>query len=77
MKILEIRMRLPYKERGSVLGRLLFKIGGRIRDIHFLPPSVTGTSEVRIEVFGGKELVKELKALIKNGKVSFRVLSEA
>ncbi|NPA47944.1 MAG: hypothetical protein GXO14_04810 [Thermococci archaeon] len=77
MKILEIRMRLPYREKGSVLSRLLSKISGRIEDVHFLPPTVTGISEVRIEVAGGRELIKELKTLIKNGKVSFRVLSEA
>jgi len=77
MQILEVNMRLPYKERGSILGRLLSKVGGRIRDIHFHPPDATGMSEVRMELIGSKELIQELKKLIKNGKVSFKVLSEA
>nr|WP_297513333.1 hypothetical protein [Thermococcus sp.] len=77
MQILEVNMRLPYKERGSILGCLLSKVGGRIRDIHFHPPDATGMSEVRMELIGSKELIQELKKLIKNGKVSFKVLSEA
>lgn len=77
MQILEVDIRLPYREKGSVLRRLLSKVGGRIRDIHFLPPDATGMSEVRMEVFGGKELAQELKKIIKKGKLSFRVLSEA
>jgi hypothetical protein len=77
MQILEVDIRLPYRERGSVLRRLLSKVAGRIRDIHFLPPDATGMSEVKMEVLGGKELAQELKKMIKNGKLSFRVLSEA
>jgi len=77
MQILEVNMRLPYKERGSVLGRLLSKVSGRIRDIHFLPPDATGMSEVRMELVGGRELIRELRKIVKNGKLSFKVLSEA
>ncbi|WP_297550877.1 hypothetical protein [Thermococcus sp.] len=77
MQILEVNIKLPYRERGVVLGRLLSKISGRVRDIHFLPPDATGMSEVRMELVGGKGLIKELKRVVKNGKVSFRVLSEA
>ena len=77
MQILEVDIRLPYRERGSVLRRLLSKVAGRIRDIHFHPPDATGMSEVKMEVLGGKELAQELKKMIKNGKLSFRVLSEA
>jgi len=77
MQILEVDIKLPYRERGSVLSRLLSKVSGRIRDIHFLPPDATGMSEVRLELVGGRELVQELKRIVKNGKLSFRVLSEA
>ncbi|WP_297469503.1 hypothetical protein [Thermococcus sp.] len=77
MQILEVNIKLPYRERGDVLGRLLSKISGRVRDIHFLPPDATGMSEVRMELVGGKDLIKELKRVVKNGKVSFRILSEA
>lgn len=77
MQILEVDIRLPYREKGSVLRRLLSTVGGRIRDIHFLPPDATGIAEVRMEVFGGKELARELSKMIKNGKLSFRVFSEA
>ncbi|EEB73122.1 hypothetical protein [Thermococcus sp. AM4] len=77
MQILEVDIKLPYRERGSVLSRLLSRVSGRIRDIHFLPPDATGMSEVRLELVGGRELVQELKGIVKNGKLSFRVLSEA
>ena len=77
MQILEVDIKLPYRERGSVLSRLLSRVSGRIRDIHFLPPDATGMSEVRLELVGGRELVQELKRIVKNGKLSFRVLSEA
>ncbi len=77
MQILEVNLKIPYRERGSVLGRLLSKVSGRIKDIHFHPPDATGMSEVRMELVGSKELVQELKKFIKNGTVSFKVLSEA
>jgi len=77
MQILEVNLRIPYRERGSVLGRLLSKVAGRIRDIHFLPPDATGMSEVRMELVGGRELIRELRKIVKNGKLSFKVLSEA
>ncbi|CAI1493361.1 conserved protein of unknown function [Thermococcus nautili] len=77
MQILEVNMRLPYKERGSILGRLLSKVGGRIKDIHFLPPDATGMSEVRMELVGDRKLIQELRKIVKDGKLSFKVLSEA
>ncbi|NJE53767.1 hypothetical protein [Thermococcus sp. 21S9] len=77
MQILEVNMRLPYKERGSILGRLLSKVGGRIKDIHFLPPDATGMSEVRMELVGDRRLIQELRKIVKDGKLSFKVLSEA
>ncbi len=77
MQILEVDIKLPYRERGSVLSRLLSKVSGRIKDIHFLPPDATGMSEIRMELIGGKELAQELRKVVKIGKLSFKVLSEA
>ena len=77
MKIVELDIRVPYESRGRILRRILSKVKGRIRDIHFLPPDATGMSEVRMELVGGKDLIGELKRVVKNGKVSFRILSEA
>ncbi len=77
MKIVEITLKLPYEERGQILGRIYGKIRGRIQDVHLLPPSVTGLSEIKLRVLVSdvQELVKELKETIKNGKVSVRVIS--
>jgi hypothetical protein len=78
MQIVEIDLKLPYKERGSVLSKIVSRFGGRIRDIHFHPPDANGLSEVRIEVLSeGTKAISELKKVIKNGKVSFRILSTA
>lgn len=77
MQILEVDLKIPYRERGSVLGRLLSKVSGRIRDIHFHPPDATGMSEVRMELIGSKELIQELKKIVKGGKISFKILSQA
>ncbi len=77
MKILEVEIKLPYKNRGPLMTRLLSRLSDRIRDLHLLPPNATGMSELRMELVGGKEIIKELKEMIKNGKISFRVLSEA
>ena len=77
MQILEVNMKLPYRERGSVMGRLLAKISGRIRDVHILPPDARGMSEIRLEIEGSRELINELRKIVKGGKLSFRVLSEA
>ncbi len=78
MKIVELDMKLPYKGRGAVLARLYGRIRGRIRDIHFLPPNAEGVSEVRVEIVEDNPagLLSELKKIIKNGKISFRILSE-
>jgi len=77
MQILEVNISLPYKEKGSILGRLLSKVGGRIKDIHFLPPDAAGMSEVRMELVGDGKLIQELRKIVKDGKLSFKVLSEA
>ena len=79
MKIVELDIRVPYKGRGAVLARLYDKIRGKIRDIHFLPPTADGVSEIRMEIVEENPtgLLSELKKIVKNGKISFRVLSEA
>ncbi len=81
MQIVELNLKLPYEGRGGkILSRLYEKVrGGRIRDVHFSPPTPEGISEVRMEIVeeDAPKLLSELKKIIKNGKVSFRVLSEA
>ncbi|AIU70759.1 hypothetical protein TEU_10665 [Thermococcus eurythermalis] len=77
MQILEVDLKIPYRERGNILGRLLSKVSGRIRDIHFHPPDARGMSEIKMELVGGIDLAQELKKLVKEGKISFKVLSEA
>ncbi|NJF24999.1 hypothetical protein E3E29_04890 [Thermococcus sp. Bubb.Bath] len=77
MQIVEITLKLPYEDRGQVLSKLYGKLKGRVRDVHFLPPSATGLSEVKLEllVSDAHKLIKELKETIKKGKVSVKVLS--
>ncbi|WP_457751594.1 hypothetical protein [Thermococcus sp.] len=79
MKIVELNIKIPYKSRGAVLAHLYDKIRGKIRDIHFFPPTADGVSEIRMEIVEDNptDLLSELKKVIKNGKISFRVLSEA
>ncbi|ASI98980.1 hypothetical protein [Thermococcus celer] len=79
MQIVELNLKLPYEGRGKILSRLYEKVRGRIRDVHFSPPTPEGISEVRMEIVeeDAPKLLSELKKIIKNGKVSFRVLSEA
>lgn len=79
MKIVELDMKIPYKGRGVVLARLYEKVRGKIRDVHFLPPTAEGLSEIRMEIVeeNPSGLLSELKKIIKNGKISFKVLSEA
>lgn len=80
MQIVEIDIKLPpYKERGAILSKIVSKFGGRIRDIHFHPPDPKGIGEVRVEleVENGKSIISELKRLLKGGRFSFRILSEA
>jgi len=79
MKIVEVKIKLPYQEKGAILSRILSRVRGRIKDIHFLPPDATGMSEIRMEVLENnpRSLLGELKRMIKDGKISFRVLSEA
>jgi len=77
MQIVEITLKLPYEERGQVLSRLYGKLKGKIRDVHFIPPSATGLSEVRLEllVSDAQRLMKDLRETVKKGKISVKVLS--
>ncbi len=79
MQIVEVGIKLPYREKGIILSRILGEIRGRIKDIHFLPPDSAGMSEIRIEVVENNPhpLLGKLRKMIKNGKLSFRILSEA
>ncbi|WP_456420600.1 hypothetical protein [Thermococcus sp.] len=79
MQIVEVEIKLPYREKGAILSRILSRVRGRIKDIHFLPPDATGMSEIRMEVLENNphSLLGELKRMIKKGKITFRVLSEA
>jgi hypothetical protein len=77
MQIVEITLKLPYEERGKILSKIYEKVRGRIRDVHFFPPSSSGLSEITLELVVNdvQRLVKELKESIKNGKISVKVLS--
>ncbi len=79
MQIVEIDINLPYEGRGKILKSILERAKGRVRDIHFFPPNAEGLSEVRLEllVSDAQRLIKELRKTIKNGKISFKVFSEA
>ena len=79
MKIVEVKIKLSYQEKGAILSRILSRVRGRIKDIHFLPPDATGMSEIRMEVLENnpRSLLGELKRMIKDGKIAFRILSEA
>ena len=79
MQIVELDIKLPYEGRGKILGRLYGKVRGKIRDIHFFPPTADGISEIRMEIVeeNAPKLLAELKKIIKNGRITFKVLSEA
>ncbi|WP_251947852.1 hypothetical protein [Thermococcus argininiproducens] len=79
MKIVEIDIKMPYEKRGKILTKVLGKLRGKIKDIHFLPPTSKGISEIRIEVTEENvpELLTHLKNMVKEGKITFKVLSEA
>ncbi|ASJ07483.1 hypothetical protein [Thermococcus pacificus] len=79
MQIVELDIKLPYEGRGKILSRLYSKVRGKIRDIHFLPPTSNGISEIRMEIVedDAPKLLSELKKIIKNGRITFKVLSEA
>ncbi|ASJ11013.1 hypothetical protein A3L12_06705 [Thermococcus sp. P6] len=78
MQIVELDIKLPYENRGQVLSRIYEKVRGRIRDLHFFPPTAEGLSEIRMEVLeeDTSRLLSELSKVIKNGRVTLRVLSE-
>ncbi|AIF69784.1 hypothetical protein PAP_06960 [Palaeococcus pacificus DY20341] len=79
MKIIELDIKLPYNKRGKVLNELCNRVKGKIKDIHFLPPTTMGISEIRmeVEVDNTQKLIADLKKIIKDGKISFKVLTEA
>ncbi|HIH73654.1 MAG: Uncharacterized protein XD43_1101 [Thermococcales archaeon 44_46] len=79
MKIIELDIKLPYDARGKVLSKILSEVRGKIKDIHFLPPTCKGVSEIRMEVAeeNVQKLLEDLKKIIKDGKISFKILSEA
>ncbi len=79
MQTVELDMRLPYRIRGSVLGRISKRIRGRIQEIHIYPPNLMGVSEVRMKISGDEisRLFSELKKVAKNGRVDIKVLSDA
>ncbi len=79
MQIVELDIKLPYDGRGKILGRLYEKVRGKIRDIHFFPPDAKGISEIRMEIMedDAPRLLSELRKIIKDGKITFKVLSEA
>jgi len=79
MKIVELDIKLPYEKRGKVLIKILNMVRGRLKDIHFLPPTSKGVSEIRMEVAeeNVQKLLADIKKIVREGKVSFKVLSEA
>ena len=79
MRIVELDIKLPYEKRGKILSKLCEKVRGKIKDIHFLPPTTTGISEIRmeVEVENAQKLVRELRRILKEGKITFKVLVES
>ncbi|NJE04854.1 hypothetical protein E3E36_01540 [Thermococcus sp. M36] len=79
MQIVEVDIKLPYDGRGKVLGRLYEKVRGRVRKAHLFPPTVYGVSELKLvlAVDDVRKFISDLKRVIKNGRVTFKVISEA
>ena len=79
MKTVELEMRLPYREKGTVLSRILKEVKGRIKAVHFLPPDHRGISEVKLELSESdpESLREKLKKMIKNGGFSLRTTAGA
>ncbi|AHF80477.1 hypothetical protein [Thermococcus paralvinellae] len=79
MKIVELDIKLPYDKRGKILSKLCDRVRGKIKDIHFFPPTASGISEIKmkVETENVQKLLQDLKRIIKEGKISFKVLSEA
>lgn len=79
MKIVELDIKLPYERRGEILSKICTKVKGKIKDIHFLPPTQRGISEIRMElgVEDAQKLLSELRKIVKDGKIAFKVLTEA
>ncbi|WP_461865814.1 hypothetical protein [Thermococcus sp.] len=81
MQIIELDFEIPYDGRGKILRGIIDKVRGKIRDIHFFPPTSSGISEIKIEVEteaeNVKKLIKELKNVIKEGKISVKIISDA
>lgn len=79
MKIIELDIMLPYDKRGKILIKLCDRIRGRIKDIHFFPPTTSGMSRIRMEIEteNAQRLLQDIKGLIKDGKMTFKVLAKA
>lgn len=79
MKIVELDIRLPYDKRGKILSKLCDRVRGKIRDIHFFPPTTSGISEIKMEVEteNVQKLLQDIRMIIKEGKITFKVLAEA
>ncbi len=81
MQIIELDFKIPYDGRGKILRGIIDKVRGKIRDMHFFPPTCSGISEIKIEVEteaeNVKKLIKELKNVIKEGKISVKIISDA
>ncbi len=77
MKTVELEMRLPYREKGAVLAKILRGISGRVKSVHVLPPDHRGVSEVRLELSESdpESLRERLKKMIKNGGFSLRIIA--
>ncbi|WP_461864739.1 hypothetical protein [Thermococcus sp.] len=79
MQIIELNLKLPYEKRGEILKKIVGKVRGKIRDIHFFPPTCSGISEIKMEIEAenSKKLIRELRNIVREGKISFKVLSDA
>ncbi|WP_048148486.1 hypothetical protein [Palaeococcus ferrophilus] len=79
MEIVELDIKLPYERRGEILSKICSKVKGKIKDIHFLPPTQRGVSEIKMElrVEDAQRLLAELRKIVKGGKISFKVFTEA
>lgn len=58
--------------------KIVFKFGGRIKDIYFYLFDLKGIGEVRVEleVENGKSIILEFKRFLKGGRFFFRIFSE-
>lgn len=79
MEIIELDIKIPYEHRGDILRRIYPKVRGKIKDIHFLPPTSRGISEIKMElkVENVQRFIEDLHKIVKSGRIAFKVLTEA